>query len=319
MKTYSDTDLLTAFREKRRPALARMLSRVENQHPSTSKLLDSLYPETGDGWRIGLTGPPGAGKSTLVNQMAMHYRKGDEQVGVIAFDPTSPFTGGALLGDRVRMETIGLDPGVFIRSMATRGHLGGLAVGVDEACDLFDAFGHSKILVETVGVGQSELEVANAADTTLVVIVPQSGDSIQAMKAGLMEIADIFVLNKSDRQGADEAYRELVSIISMKEMEDGWRSPVLKTSASRGEGVEELTEMIADHRAHLVETGRLEERRRRRTTAKTRRLVEDKISRTLWTSARNEQAETELAGGESPYTLSQLLIEEFYKEIRREQ
>jgi GTPase len=319
MKTYSDADLLAAFRKGHRPALARMLTRVENQHPSTLKLLDTVYPETGEAWRIGLTGPPGAGKSTLVNQMALNYRKADEKVGVIAFDPTSPFTGGALLGDRVRMETIGLDPGVFIRSMATRGHLGGLAVGVDEACDLFDAFGHSKILVETVGVGQSELEVANATDTTLVVIVPQSGDSIQAMKAGLMEIADIFVLNKSDRDGADDAYRELVSIIGMKEMEDGWRAPVLKTSASRGEGIEELSEMVSAHRKHLVESGRLNRRRHKRTTAKTQRLVEDELAKLLWTASRVERAESGLAKGESPYTMSKRLIDDFYKEMCREQ
>ncbi|MCB2213705.1 methylmalonyl Co-A mutase-associated GTPase MeaB [bacterium] len=319
MPKYEDSHLLEAFRQGHRPALARMLTRVENQHPTTTTLLDQLYPSTGDAWRIGVTGPPGAGKSTLVNKLVTNYRKTDDQVGVIAFDPTSPFTGGALLGDRVRMETIGLDPGVFIRSMATRGHLGGLAVGVDEACDLFDAFGHSKILVETVGVGQSELEVANATDTTLVVIVPQSGDSIQAMKAGLMEIADIFVLNKSDRDGAEDAYRELVSIISMKEMEDGWRAPVLMTAANKGEGIAELSGMIASHRKHLVETGRLEQRRRKRTVAKTRRLIEDELSKKLWTPDRAAQTESGLAQGDSPYTMSQRLIADFYEELRREQ
>ncbi|MBS1261211.1 MAG: putative GTPase [Calditrichaeota bacterium] len=319
MKQLDDKSLLEAFRNCERRALARMLTRVENKHPSVLELLDSVYDRTGDAWRIGVTGPPGAGKSTLVNRLVIRYRASDDLIGVVAFDPTSPFTGGALLGDRVRMETIGRDPGVFIRSMATRGHLGGLAVGVDEACDLFDAFGHRKVLVETVGVGQSELEVANATDTTLVVLVPQSGDSIQAMKAGLMEIGDIFVLNMCDRDGADEAYRELVSILSIRELDHGWRPPVIRTVARDGGGVEKLVETIAAHREHLVGTGMLEQRRRNRSAAKTKRLVEDVLSRRIWNAARRAKTMNRIASGGSPYQISQELIDEFYEEIHREQ
>ncbi len=313
-----EDDLLRRFREGDRRALARLLTRVANRHPGLPEVLNELYPEVGEAWRIGLTGPPGAGKSTLVNKLVQGYRAENHQVGVVAFDPTSPFTGGALLGDRVRMETIGLDPGVFIRSMATRGHLGGLAVGVDEACDLMDAFGKRRILIETVGVGQSELEVAHSADTTIVVLVPQSGDAIQAMKAGLMEIADIFVINKCDRDGADQAYRELMSILHLREDEDGWQPPVIKTIAETGEGVAEVLETIERHARHLRETGKLELRRRGRAAAKTRRLVEDELRRKLWQGEREQRRTSGLDGVRSPYLLARELIDDFYREIRDE-
>ncbi len=309
--------LLETFHTGNRRSLAKLLTRVENRDESIQHVLDALYPKTGNAWRIGLTGPPGAGKSTLVNQMVIQYRKAERQLGVIAFDPTSPFTGGALLGDRVRMEKVVLDPGVFIRSMATRGHLGGLAVGVDEACDLMDAFGKDRILIETVGVGQSELEVAHSADTTIVVLVPQSGDSIQAMKAGLMEIADIFVLNKCDRDGADQAYRELTSILAIKDWSDGWIPPVLQTVAEKGEGIVELLETLETHRKHLTETGLLEERRRDRVAAKVKRLVEDDIHHALWSGNREKRRSNGMdAGATSPYDLSHQLLKDFYQEIQ---
>ncbi|MBD3165661.1 methylmalonyl Co-A mutase-associated GTPase MeaB [bacterium] len=298
--------------------LARYLTRVENHAAGMEEVLADLYRHTGQAWRVGFTGPPGAGKSTLVNQATLRYRRSELSVGVVAFDPTSPFTGGALLGDRIRMEKLTLDPGVFIRSMATRGQLGGLAVAVDEACDLMDAFGKDRVLIETVGVGQSELEVAHSADTTVVVLVPQSGDSIQAMKAGLMEIADIFVLNKSDRDGADRAYRELTSIVQMKHSPEGWMPPVLKTTAEKGEGVDELLETIQTHRRHLTETGLLETRRKSRIASKVQRLVEDAIRKDLWRSDRDTRRRDDLDHTRSPYDLAKDLVNDFYREISDE-
>jgi len=317
--TNQDSTLISQFREGDRRALARLLTRVENRDPGIPDLLSALYPETGDGWRIGITGPPGAGKSTLVNRIVAAFRKQELPVGVVAFDPTSPFTGGALLGDRVRMETIVLDSGVFIRSMATRGHLGGLAVGVDAACDLMDAFGKKRVVIETVGVGQSELEIAHSADTTIVVLVPQSGDAIQAMKAGLMEIADVYILNKCDRDGADHAYRELVSTVNLKTPEHGWKPPVLRTVAEKGEGVDEVLDAISQHSEHLVTTGQLEARRQSRVAAKIRRFVEDELHKRLWSGEREARRLSGLSETVSPYALGQNLLEDFYEEIRHEQ
>ncbi|MBZ0265137.1 methylmalonyl Co-A mutase-associated GTPase MeaB [bacterium] len=308
-------NLLERFKQGDRRALARLLSMVENRDVTIPDLIDTLYPNTGKAWRLGFTGPPGAGKSTLVNQLVKAYRKVEKKVGVIAFDPTSPFTGGALLGDRVRMEQITLDPEVFIRSMATRGSMGGLAVGVDEACDLMDAFGKDRVLIETVGVGQSELEVAHSADTTIVVLVPQSGDAIQAMKAGLMEIGDIFVLNKSDRDGADRAYRELTSVLHMKEAVDGWYPPVIQTVAEQNKGVDELLDTIQDHYTHLTENGILEKRRQERIASKIRRLVEDSLQRRLWVGDREERRKSGLSGARSPYEVAQALLDNFYQEM----
>lgn len=313
-----DTILLDRFREGDRRALARLLTRIENRDPAIPNILDTLYPHTGEAWRIGITGPPGAGKSTLVNRLVGKFRAEDLPVGVVAFDPTSPFTGGALLGDRVRMESASRDPQVFIRSMATRGHLGGLSVGVDEACDLMDAFGKKRLIIETVGVGQSELEVANSADTTVVVLVPQSGDAIQAMKAGLMEIADLYILNKCDRDGADHAFRELVSTVSLKASDNGWRPPVLRTVAEKGEGIDEVIKAIQEHRDHLNDTGLLVQRRHSRIAAKTRRFVEDGIRQRLWNGSREQRRWQGLTDASSPYELGQKLIDDFYEEIRHE-
>ncbi|MFH0882680.1 MAG: methylmalonyl Co-A mutase-associated GTPase MeaB [bacterium] len=309
-------ELLTAFRRGERRALSRMLTMVANRSEGINGMLDDLFSLTGQAWRIGITGPPGAGKSTLVNQLVGLYRKQDLSIGVVAFDPTSPFTGGALLGDRVRMEMISQDPGVFIRSLATRGHLGGLAIGVDESCDLMDAFGKQRVLIETVGVGQSELEVADSADTTIVVLVPQSGDAIQAMKAGLMEIADIFVLNKCDREDAKRAYQELISILNLKEPQEGWRPPVIRTIAEKGDGVDELMATIDRHREHLVTTDRLAERRSKRYKAKIRQLVEDDLHQRLWRTERKRESGKGFEGGRSPYSLAKRLIDDFYEEIR---
>ena len=208
--------LLEAFRGGRRAALARAMSIVEDGRPECDALLAELHGAVGRARRIGITGPPGAGKSTLTTRLAAGFRAAGLRVGIVAVDPTSPFTGGALLGDRVRMEAVALDPGVFIRSMATRGSLGGLAGTTRELCDVMDAFGVDRILIETVGVGQSELEIARTADQSVVVLVPESGDSIQAMKAGLMEIADLFVVNKADRPGADRVKNDLEVMLGLR-------------------------------------------------------------------------------------------------------
>ncbi len=232
-------------------ALARAISTVENRAPGWSELLKAVFPHSGKARVLGLTGPPGAGKSTLVDHLARFYRKNNHSVGIIAVDPTSPYTGGAILGDRIRMQDHFSDPGIYIRSMATRGSLGGLARTTADVTTVLDASGRDLIMIETVGVGQDEVDIVRLADVTVVILVPGMGDDVQTIKAGIMEIADIFVINKSDRDGAEHVEREIRTLQSLAMRNDGWTPPIIKTIASQGLGVEELADAISDYEAHL--------------------------------------------------------------------
>ncbi len=314
-------DILEGLKSGKPAALARAISVVENGTPGFEELLAALHRDVGRARRIGITGPPGGGKSTLIERLTAQFREAGRTVGVVAVDPSSPFTGGALLGDRIRMERAAGDSGVFIRSMASRGSLGGMATATGEVADVMDAYGFERILIETVGVGQSELDVASAADTTVVVLVPESGDGIQVMKAGLMEIADVFVVNKADRPGAERLRQELEVAIGLrrghafrhvpahhgvqhetargKGASDGprgsrdghgrdggaWEPPVLVTAAFRDEGVGELVATLDRHFAALEATGELEARRRRRLERRTREVLERALTRWVWSDA----------------------------------
>jgi len=232
-------------------ALSRAISTVENRAPEWSELLKALFPHTGRARIIGLTGSPGSGKSTLVDQLARHYRKDNRTIGIIAVDPTSPYPGGAILGDRIRMQDHFSDPGIYIRSMATRGSLGGLARTTADVATVLDASGRDMILIETVGVGQDEIDIVRLADITIVILVPGMGDDVQTIKAGIMEIADIFVINKSDREGAERVEREIRALQSLATRSDNWTPPIVKSVATDGTGVKELAAAIAQYEGYL--------------------------------------------------------------------
>ena len=267
-------DLLARFFAGDSLALSRTISRIENRDPEARQIFDRLYPRSGNGIRIGITGPPGAGKSTLIAKIALALRDEGHRVGVIAVDPTSPFTGGALLGDRIRMNDLLGEPGIFVRSMATRGSLGGLSDAALEAAEVMEAFGIDRVILETVGVGQSELDIADTADTTVVVLVPESGDTVQTMKAGLMEIGDIFVINKADRDGAGRLAVEIRSALDVKGERSGWRIPVLQTTGIEGIGVADLVGAIREHGEHAKSSGAFEAHRERLARSRIQRSAE---------------------------------------------
>lgn len=307
-----DASFIDQVLHGQRLAIARAISFVENEHRDSVELLRKLYPKTGRAYRVGITGPPGAGKSTITNKLAKLYREENKRVGIIAVDPTSPFTGGALLGDRVRMTDVELDEQVFIRSMASRGSLGGLSKKAKEAADVLDASGCDMILMETVGVGQSELDIVRAADTTVVVLVPESGDSIQAMKAGLMEIADFFVINKSDRAGAEQAAMSIKTVLGFKPQEGNWTPDVLQTVASEGKGVERVSEMIALHRAYLLRENLLTGKRNERVAERIQDLVRERLHVEFWTEGRRRLLAKKISDLENrrstPYDIAEELI-----------
>lgn len=314
-------DLSSKILEKDKRAISRAISLVESDEINAHSLLKSIYKHTGNSYKIGITGPPGAGKSTLTNALTKYFLKQNKSVGIIAVDPTSPFTGGALLGDRVRMNEIGTNPNVFIRSMATRGSLGGLSKKTIDASDILDAAGFDFIIYETVGVGQSELDIANAADTTIVVVVPESGDSIQAMKAGLMEIADLFVLNKSDRPGSDSALMALRTILMLKDhTENDWLPNIIKAVASENIGIEEIVNEINRHRNFLERNNKLIQKRAEQFKTRIKEIVETIIKKDLW----HEKAINDLNNSlfnvlertNSPYEIAESLIENFKNKIK---
>ena len=295
-----------------RRAVARAISMVEDGAEGLAELSGVLYPRTGSAYTIGLTGSPGVGKSSLAEQVVRTARRLEHTVAVLAIDPTSPFTGGALLGDRLRMQAHATDPGVFIRSMATRGHLGGMALAAPEAIRILDASGKDFVLVETVGVGQAEVEVATAADTTLVVLQPGWGDAVQAAKAGILEIADVFVVNKADREGAGDVVRDLKGMLRMGPRLS-WVPPIVKTSTTSGEGIHELWDAVASHREHLEAAGELTGRRRKRILEEVESMVALRL-RARTAGLLDEGAESGLADELEartidPYRAAEILLE----------
>ena len=302
--------------------LARLISLIENEDSLAQEVLIQLYKHTGKAHVIGVTGPPGSGKSSLVTKLTAEFRKRSKTIGVVCVDPSSPFTGGALLGDRIRMQEHSLDDDVYVRSMGTRGHLGGLSRAASDAVRVIDAFGKDIIFVETVGTGQSEVEVIEIAHTVIVTDVPGSGDDIQAIKAGIMEIADIFVVNKSDYPGADKKVTELNTMLDLDSRERAWRPPVLLTNSRTGEGVAELADKLQEHLKYLKDSGILEQKGLKRSREELQSIMKYKLTQELSQKLQGKPEYEEAirmiaARKKDPYTVAEQLIAEFlFSEIR---
>ena len=299
-------------------ALAKLITLVENEMPGAVEALQQLYPRTGHAYIVGITGPPGSGKSTLTDKITKELRKKGYTVGIVAVDPTSPFSGGALLGDRLRMQDITNDEGVFVRSMATRGTLGGLSKATADTVKILDAFGKDFILIETVGVGQDEVDIVKTADTTLLISVPGLGDEIQALKAGIMEIGDIFVVNKSDREGADRLVTELSLMLDLNPAMGPWRPPIVKIVATLGEGILDLTEKIWKHRQFLQEGSGLLRKRNERAKQEILNLIEGEVSKYIHKMLKydvtfDEVIEQVVARKKDPYSYAQKVTAPFAK------
>jgi LAO/AO transport system kinase len=314
-RTVDVPDLVSRARQGQARAVARLISMVEDAHPALREVMAALAPHTGQAYVIGLTGSPGVGKSTSTSALVRAFRDRDLRVGVLAVDPSSPFSGGALLGDRVRMQDHALDPGVYIRSMASRGHLGGLSWATPQALRVLDAAGCDVVLVETVGVGQSEVEIAGLADTTIVLLAPGMGDGIQAAKAGILEVGDLFVVNKADREGADATVREIRHMISLAEgrKPGEWRPSVTKTVASSGEGMDELMTAIDKHHDWLTSTGTLRERRVRRAAEEIEAIalarLRERMGDLRHGSALDDLASGVVDGTSDPYRAADELVD----------
>ncbi len=306
-----DTEtLIERALEGQRLAVGRLISLVEDGGAELGPVMQKLYPRTGSSYSIGITGAPGAGKSTLTEKVIARAREDGHKVGVLAIDPSSPFSGGALLGDRVRMQSHALDEDVFIRSMATRGHLGGISLATPEAMRVLEASGKEIVVIETVGVGQAEVEITDACDTTLVVVTPGWGDAVQAAKAGLMEIADVFVVNKADRNGARDAVRELKQMLSLSEAE--WKPEIVQTVATKGEGIDDLWSAIEKHRAYQEENGLLQARRRRRIEREIKEIVAERFRGKVETDSAallSELTDAVAARELDPYAAADRLVE----------
>lgn len=307
--------------ENDKRAVSRAISIIETNNSNSADILKQLHKKIGRAYRIGITGPPGAGKSSITNQLTKYYLSLNRRVGIIAVDPTSPFTGGALLGDRVRMSEIGSNQNVFIRSMATRGSLGGLSKKTIDAADVLDAAGYDYIIFETVGVGQSELDIAKVADSTIVVLVPESGDSIQAMKAGLMEIADFFVLNKSDRPGAENALAALRTILMMRDHDEkSWLPNIIESVASENKGTKDIADEIERHKLYLINNELLKEKRQANYKIRIKEIVEHLIRNELWKEERSinlhESLSKVVEGETSPYQIAESIFLHFKTTIK---
>ena len=312
----SVADLVEGVLAQKRRYLARLISMIEDEDSLALEALSLLYKHTGKGHIIGVTGPPGSGKSSLVTKLTAEFRKRSKTIGIICVDPSSPFTGGALLGDRIRMQEHSLDDDVYVRSMGTRGHLGGLSRSTSDAVRAIDAFGKEIIFVETVGAGQSEVEVVDVAHTVIVTDVPGSGDDIQAIKAGIMEIADIFVVNKSDLPGAGKKVTEINAMLDIDPRERGWRPPVMLTNSRKGEGIPELVDTIIEHLKYLKESGEYKKKGLQRSKDELQELMKYKLTKELSLKLQGqpeyEKAIEMIAKREKdPYSVAEKLIAEF--------